>query len=194
MHIADGIIPVQAAIAADAAAVGAVCLLSRRMAVRDIPKTALMTSALFLASLVHFPLAGASVHLGLFGLAGILLGRRAFPAVFIALMLQAVLFQHGGLLSLGLNTINMGLGALAGALVWRTPGTPSGVRAFAAGFAGIMVPASLMIGEFILAGYGKKLLFLAAVYGVLAALEGGLTASATAFLKKARPELLEGRE
>jgi len=193
VHIADGIFPLPAAAAADALALGAVSLLARRIETAEIPKTGLMASALFLASLLHFPLAGTSVHLGLFGLAGILLGLRALPAVFVALLLQALLFQHGGLLALGMNTINMGGGALAAWFIWRTRGLPETFRAFGAGFAGILVPASLMSLEFLLVGYGKRILFLIAVYAAAAALEGALTVSAVAFLRKTEPSLLERR-
>jgi cobalt/nickel transport system permease protein len=193
VHIADGIFSVPVAAAANVAALGAASLLGRRIGTAEIPKTGLMASALFLASLLHFPFAGTSIHLGLFGLAGILLGRTAFPAVFIALLLQALLFQHGGLLAIGLNTLNMGLGALAAALIWRTPGLPATARAFAAGFAGILVPAALMSLEFLLVGYGTRILFLAGVYSAVAALEGALTVSAVVFLRKTEPSLLENR-
>lgn len=191
MHIADGIFPLPAAAAADALALGAVSILGGKIKTAEIPKAGLLTCALFLASLLHFPFVGTSVHLGLFGLAGILLGLRAFPAVFAALLLQALLFQHGGLLSLGANTINMGIGALSGGLAWRVPGLPKALRAFLAGFAGILVPAMSMILEFLLFGYGKRILFLAAVYAAVAALEGLLTVSAVAFLGKTEPALLE---
>ena len=193
MHIADGIFPLPIAAAANVTALGAASWLGRRIGAGEIPRTGLMASALFLASLLHFPFAGTSIHLGLFGLAGILLGRTAFPAVFIALLLQALLFQHGGLFAIGLNAVNMGLGALAAALIWRTPRLPAAVRAFAAGFAGILVPAALMISEFLLIGYGRRILFLAAVYSAVAVLEGALTVSAVLFLRQAEPALLENR-
>ncbi|HPW16812.1 MAG TPA: CbiM family transporter [Candidatus Aminicenantes bacterium] len=193
MHIADGILPVGAAAAADALALGTVSVLSRKIKAAEIPETGLMASALFLASLLHFPVAGTSVHLGLYGLAGVLLGPRSVPAVFVALLFQSLLFQHGGLVALGVNTVNMGLGALAAWLLWRAPGRAGAPRAFAAGFAGILVPAALMILEFRLIGYGRRILFLALVYVAVAALEGVLTAAAVAFLRKTEPSLLETR-
>ena len=69
-----------------------------------------------MASLVHFPVGPTSVHLIMNGLAGILLGRRAFAGVFVALTLQAVFFQHGGLTALGVNAFNIGVPAL---LAWQ---------------------------------------------------------------------------
>jgi ABC-type Co2+ transport system permease subunit len=69
---------------------------------------------LFLASLVHVPLGPSSIHLTLLGLAGLLLGWSAIPALFVALLLQGFLLQFGGLLSLGVNTTIMGTAALSG--------------------------------------------------------------------------------
>lgn len=114
MHIADGILSTEIAIAADAVSVGALYIFGKRAQTQEIPKMGVMAAALFVASLIHFPLAGTSVHLGLFGLAGILLGFRVIPAVFTALLFQSLLFQHGGLLSLGVNVINMSAGGCGG--------------------------------------------------------------------------------
>ena len=47
------------------------------------------------------------MHLILNGLLGMLLGWAAFPSIFVALMLQAILFQYGGITVLGVNTFNM---------------------------------------------------------------------------------------
>ena len=55
----------------------------------------------------------SSAHLILNGLLGVVLGWAAFPVIFVALLLQAVLFQFGGFTVLGVNTATMGLGALA---------------------------------------------------------------------------------
>ena len=88
MHIADGILSVEIAIAADAVSIGCVYLLGKRAEADEVPKMGLTAAALFVASLIHFPIAGTSIHLGLFGLAGIILGLRAFPVIFAALLFQ----------------------------------------------------------------------------------------------------------
>ena len=150
----------------------------------------LLASATFAISLVHFPLGPASVHLGLYGLTGILLGWRAFPVVFAALLLQTLLFQHGGLLALGINALNMGGGALLAAWLWRILPGPAAARAFVCGFAGIAVPALALAAEFSLAGYGKGFYYIATLYLGAAALEGVLTALIAGFLEQARPALL----
>ena len=133
------------------------------------------------------------MHLGLYGLAGILAGKRAFPVIFAALLFQTILFQHGGLLSLGLNAANMGTGALLASLLWRSRVGPQAARAFLCGFVGVLTPALLIAMEFSLTGYGKGFLFLSALYLGAAALEGVLTVAIVSFLQRARPALLAAR-
>jgi cobalt/nickel transport system permease protein len=192
MHIADGIVPVSICIAADAAALGGAYLFGRNLEAEEVPKMGLTAAAVFTVSLLNFPLGGASIHLGLLGFAGILLGLRAFPVVFATLLFQSLVFQHGGLISLGLNAVNMGTGALAGWLVWRAfPFVPSFIRAFAAGFIGIFLPALMMASEFSLSGYGKGIFYIIMVYLPAAAIEGVLTVLIIGFFQKSRPGILE---
>jgi cobalt/nickel transport system permease protein len=193
MHIADGILPPVWCVAGHAVSLGAVAWLGRRVEPWEVARMGMLSAASFVVSMIHFPLLGTSVHLGLFGLTGILLGGRAFPVIFTTLLFQALLFQHGGLLSLGVNALNMGLGALAASLIWKAPALPDVVRGAGAGFVGTYLPALLMVGEFQAAGYGKGFAAIAAVYLAVAAIEGALTATAVTFVRQAKPALLEGR-
>jgi len=191
MHIADGIFAAEIAVAADAAAVGTLFFLGKKIQADDVPKMGFLASALFVVSLVHFPIAGTSMHLGLYGLAGILLGLRAFPVIFVALLFQSLIFQHGGILSIGLNAINMGVGAFSAYLVWKMSGLPESVRAFLAGFIGIFAAAFLMAVEFELSGYGKGIFYLLYGYALVAVIEGVLTASTVGFFRRINPAILE---
>ncbi len=193
MHIADGILPPAWCIAGHAISLGAVALLGRRVEPWEVARMGMLSATSFVVSMIHFPLLGTSVHLGLFGLTGILLGGRAFPVIFTTLLFQALLFQHGGLLSLGLNALNMGLGALAASFIWKTPTLPDPVRGAAAGFAGTYIPALLMVAEFQVAGYGKGFAAIAVIYLAVACIEAGLTLSAITFLRQAKPAILESR-
>ena len=78
----------------------------------QVPKASLLTAAFFVASWIHVPTPLASVHFILNGLLGVLLGWFAFPAILIGLLFQAVMFQHGGLSTLGVNALVMGIPAL----------------------------------------------------------------------------------
>lgn len=191
MHIADGIIATEVCIAADAISLGALYAFSRKTEAEDIPRMGFFAAALFIISLIHFPMAGTSIHLSLFGLAGIALGIRAFPVIFVALLFQSLIFQHGGLLTVGLNAINMGAGATAGWLVWKAGGIPESIRAFAAGFLAVLLAAFLMALEFQLTGYGRGAIFLAYVYSVAAIIEGMLTLTIVAFFRRVKSDILE---
>jgi cobalt/nickel transport system permease protein len=191
MHIADGIIATEVLVAANGACIGALYLTGRGVDPEEIPRMGFVGASLFAVSLLNFPLAGTSVHPALLGLAGILLGRRVLPMLFVVLLFQALLFQHGGFLSVGLNTLNMAAGALLAGLVWRAPLPWEGARAFLAGSLAILVPALLMGVEFLLSGYGRGMLYLLSVYWVVALLEGGLAVVVVRFFRTVQPEMLE---
>jgi cobalt/nickel transport system permease protein len=86
-----------------------------RMREEEIPRVAVMTSAFFIASLMHVKVPGTSVHLLLNGLVGVVLGRRAAVAIPVGLLLQELLIGHGGFSTLGINSCIMVLPAL---LAW----------------------------------------------------------------------------
>ena len=190
MHVSDGILPVEMSIAGYVLAIGAAVLTSRKLETEEVPRMGLLAAATFVASLVNVPVAGVSVHFGLFGLVGLLLGMRAVPVIFAVLILQTFLFQHGGFLSLGVNVVNMASGGLVAAAIGRYLPGPLGLRAAFAGFAGIYLPVLLLLGEFQIAGYGRSILLLAAVYAIVGALEGAFTMMIVAFLRRAKPVLL----
>ncbi len=190
MHISDGIIDTNICIIANVASLALVYEAGKKTSMDEIPKMGMMGAALFVASLIHFPLAGTSIHLGLFGIAGIILGKRAFPAIFAALLFQSLIFQHGGLLTLGINSLNMGAGAFAAWLIWRLKFMFEILRSVLAGFLGIIVPVLLMSVEFHFSGYGRGIFFLFSVYLVAAIIEGAISFSAVRFLRKVKPELL----
>jgi cobalt/nickel transport system permease protein len=180
-----------------ALAAGGVAVGLRKMDYDRIPQVAVLSSAFFVATLVHVPLGGTSVHLVLNGLVGLVLGWAAFPAILAALFLQAVLFQHGGLTTLGVNTLTMALPALACYYLFRSAVVgSSGRRAAACGFlAGalaILFAATLVGAALILTGRSlteiAELVFLAHI--PVAAIEGLITGAVVGYLRQVRPELL----
>jgi cobalt/nickel transport system permease protein len=83
-----------------------------RLREEEIPRIALLTAAFFVASSIHVPLGPSSAHLLLNGLVGIVLGQRAPLAILVGVTLQALLLQHGGTWTIGVNTCDMALPAL----------------------------------------------------------------------------------
>ncbi len=196
MHIADGVLPTKVALACYALSAGCLSLSLRKTRAQDLPKVAVMTSAFFVASLVHVPLGPTSVHLLLPGLVGIILGWSAFLAVFLGLLLQCLLFQFGGLTALGANALMMGLPAwLSGAFFSRFRNSPDRVRILAGAVASgtaVAVAASGLAMLLALGGedfFGVAKIALAAHVPVVV-VEALVTASVLAFVGRVKPELI----
>ena len=112
MHISDGVLPVSVTIGSYAVTIALTAVGVRKTPAESLPKVAVVTSAFFVASLIHVPLGPTSVHLLLPGLVGILLGPSAFISIVLGLTLQSLLFQFGGITALGANSLMMGIPAL----------------------------------------------------------------------------------
>ncbi|SDG57462.1 cobalt transporter CbiM [Roseospirillum parvum] len=115
MHIVDGALAPEVVIGGAVLAVGGLAMGLKSLPTEKIPAAGVLSAAFFVASLIHVPIGPSSVHLILGGLAGLVLGWAAFPALFVGLLLQAVFFGFGGLTVLGVNTVNIALPAV---LVW----------------------------------------------------------------------------
>lgn len=197
MHISEGVLPATTLIAGAALAVAGLSLGLRKMDQERLHQVALLAAAFFVASLVNLPAGPARVHLVLNGLLGLLLGWSAFPAIFVALVLQALLFSFGGLTTLGVTTFNLALPALVVHWVcgpWARGGSQrlALIAGFAAGALGVALSALLVSLSLLTAGeefLGAAQLILAAHLPVML-VEGLVTAAAVVFLRRVRPAML----
>lgn len=112
MHISEGILSAPVLLTGVGLTAAGVTVGLKKMDPDRIPQVAVLSSAFFVATLIHLPLGPSAVHLVLNGLMGLLLGWTAFPAILVGLTLQALLFQYGGLTTLGINTFNMAFPAV----------------------------------------------------------------------------------
>jgi cobalt/nickel transport system permease protein len=112
VHISDGVLQLSWQLAGFCLAGLLMLLGAWRLREEDLPSTALLAAAFFVASLIHVRVGPSSAHLLLNGLLGVLLGRRAALAIPAGLLLQALLLGHGGLMSLGVNSCVLVLPAL----------------------------------------------------------------------------------
>ena len=155
MHISEGVLSPPVLAGSGVAAAAGVAYALKKMDYDRVPQVAVVAGAFFVAALIHVPAGFTSAHLALNGLAGVLLGWSAFPAILVGLFLQAVMFQFGGLTTLGANTLNMALPAVVCGLAARrfirsSRPLVSSVAAFACGagailLSGLMVAASLAL-------------------------------------------------
>lgn len=174
---------------------------------QQIPKASLLTAVFFVASLIHIPIPPFSIHLVLNGLMGIILGYYAFPAILIGLFFQAIFFQHGGLSTLGINTIIMGIPAFFAYYLWqfRTKkfdtlrnGITNNILAFCAGGSAIFLSALIFVfitlnnlSPDLDINTEKTALFSSLIgYGIQAIIEGFLTVMIITFIEKVKPEIV----
>jgi len=119
MHVSDGILSAPVLIAGFVGMGVIAAATMRNMDMEEIPKISVITAVFFIASLIKFPIGVTSIHLILNGLVGVVLGWRAFAAIMLGIILQAVLFGHGGVTVIGVNTVMLGGGALVAYMVWQ---------------------------------------------------------------------------
>jgi cobalt/nickel transport system permease protein len=162
-----------------------------------LPVVAILSAVFFVASLIHIPLGPASVHLLMIGLVGLILGWGAFPAIFMGLALQALLFQFGGLLVLGVNTFDMALPALLAylafmPLVRKDNKTLVLVGGFLAGSLSVLLSSLLTALSLFLSGdaFRQAAQALVLAHVPVMVIEGVVTALAAVFLKQVRPAML----
>jgi cobalt/nickel transport system permease protein len=193
-HLVDGILAAPVLVGGTALAAGGLAIGCRKLDPERIPGAALLSAAFFAASLVHVPIGPWGVHPLLGGLLGILLGWAAFPVVFVALLLQAMLFGVGGITVLGVNTVTIALPAVAVHALFAARlerGSPAlwGALAGATAVAmsGALVALALLLG-------GREWLPAAALVGAaylpLVVVEAALTATVASYLARVRPEML----
>ena len=196
-HIPDGVLSAPVLVVGAAVSLAGCVYGLRRLEAERIPQVAVLSAVFFVAALVHFPVGPSSVHLILNGLTGIVLGWAAFPAILVALLLQAVLFGFGGLIVLGVNVANMALPAvLCGALFFAVARSGHRRRTImAAGLAGgLGVVLTALLVALALALSGRE--FVAAAKLVVfahipvAVIEVVFNAAVIGLLLRVKPELL----
>lgn len=196
MHISDGVLSPVIIIGSYVVTLGLSAWSSKKVASAELPKVAVVTSSFFVASLIHIPLGPTSVHLLLPGIVGVLLGSVSFVSIFVGLILQCILFQFGGLTSLGANTLMMGIPAIiCGVLFQRFRGVSQRSVIIAGGFfatLGTVLSAVLLAGLLTTAGedfYAVAKFALLAHIPVFIA-EGVISVFTISFLYRVKPELL----
>lgn len=214
MHIPEGLIPAQQAVAwyAPAAAfVGAGLIgLRHRLAIQPSvrPLIGLMAAFVFVISLMPLPVPGLGTVSHPCGtpMAAILLGPLTATVLgSVALLLQALFFAHGGLTTWGANIISMAVGGSFAAYgvfrISRRAGLGLGISAGVAGVIGDLVTYGITSFQIALALHGDEPVL--NIWGVafasfvptqvpLAIAEGLFTAGVVVFIANQRAEILEG--
>ena len=211
MHLAEGVLPLSQAIAWSALAAPTVYWSLRReqRTRRNTPFSVTMagaTSLLFAGTLLPLPVpvVGATSHICLTPVLALVVGvRRIVWPTFFVLLLQAVFFAHGGLTTLGVNILTLGvLGPLTTVGLWallRQLGVDGAFRlALACGVGSLSVyvadaavlAVALSDVTVPAATFGAVLLGFAPVQIPLAVLEAVASVGIVRLLAIRRPDLL----
>ena len=198
MHISEGVLSGPVLVSGMALTAAGTAIGLKKLDFDRIAQAGMLSAAFFVASLIHVPIGPANVHLILNGIVGLLLGWGAFPVILVALLLQAIIFQFGGITTLGVNTVIMACPAvicyyLFSPLLWKK-GHISSLAAFACGalsvlFGGIIVALALMFTE---KNFLEISVIVVAAHIPVMIIEGFITVFAVGFLKKVQPNMLPG--
>jgi len=210
MHIPDGFLALNTWIPAWVASAGGIgyCIKKTSQTLKDkiVPLMGVMSAFIFAAQMLNFPVAGGTSGHFLGGvLAVILLGPYA-AAIVIAVVLtaQCLIFQDGGLTTLGANIFNMSfVGAIGGYLIY------TGINRLIKGKAGMMISTAIAAWlsvvaascacaiELAISGTSPLSVALPAMAGVHVLIgigEAIITCLVVSFVFSVRPDLIYGKE
>jgi len=200
VHIPDGFLSTPVWAALDVAAAPTVGLIARR-AQRGFdearaPLLGVMGAFVFAAQMINFPVGpGTSGHL----VGGALLAYTLGPAAasIVMTVIQALVFQDGGILALGANVLNMAvLGVLAGYLPYHLWGRTRARRLaiFAGGTLSVLASAVVALSELLASGVrmpGAALGVSLGLFAVSAVAEGAITVAVIGALEAIQPGFVQ---
>ena len=198
MHISEGVLSAPVLVSGFLLATAGTAVGIKKLDINRIPQVALLSAGFFVASLIHVPIGPANTHLVLNGLLGMFLGWVSFPVILVALILQAVLFQFGGITTLGINTLNMALPALICFYLFHRGIKSENVKlsiisSFLCGSLAVFLSSLMVAISLVFTGeqfYSVAKLIVVA-HLVVMVIEGLITVFCVRFLKRVKPEILE---
>ena len=196
MHISEGVLSAPVLVSGGVLAAAGTAIGLKKIDYDHLAQVGILSATFFVASLVRVPIGPSSVHLIMNGIVGLLLGWTAFPAILVALLLQGVFFQFGGITTLGVNTIIMALPAVICYYLFAPLLHKDRKYLLLAGFGcgfcavlfgGVVVGLALMFTE---ENFLKVAVIVFTAHIPVMIIEGMVTAFCVAFLKKVQPAML----
>ena len=196
MHIADGVLTLEATVSVTALSAVFLYGAFKSLPQEKVAIAASMSALFFIASFIHIPFGVTQIHLLLIGMIGILLGVSSFLSICVALILQALLLGYGGVVSLGVNLFIMATPAVMVYYFYHSKLTlklNEKVKFFLVGFLGTFF-ATLFLSLIL---YFAKLEYQTAAVTVFSinivsmVIEGVVSLFLLLFIKKTYPKILE---
>lgn len=207
MHIPDGLLDLKTITGATMVSIPTLSLAVKktrqRLQEKFIPLTAALAAFIFIAQMLNFPISpGTSGHLiGAFLLTLLLGPWMAMIALSLVLVVQAFLFQDGGLLTLPVNILNMAvIGCMVSAFYIRVlngrfhkkTGWISGMLIIAGCVLAVTAMAAAGAVEFWISGLFELKVISGLLIGshiLIGLIEGVITLLIVRFVMKVRPDL-----
>jgi cobalt/nickel transport system permease protein len=210
MHIPDGFLATDVAVACAVPAVAAVGYGLRRANVelddRRVPLLGVTAAFVFAAQMLNFPVAGGtSGHFLGAALAAVLLGPwLACVVLAVVLTTQAFVFADGGITALGANVLNMGVigGLVVGGVMYAARAVLGDGRrtllavAGAGAWLAVMAGAAATAVQLAISGtvpLGTVLPAMLGVHAVIGLGEAAITVAAVSAVLASRPDLVGAR-
>lgn len=199
MHIPDGFLDTKTIVITNVISFGLLAAafrkVNRHFSPERIPLMGVLAAFAFVAQLLAFPvIGGTSAHITGAVLLAVIVGPyTSLVLIATILLMQSLIFQHGGILTIGANLLNLGvIGSLGGYVIYaiRRNFFTAGMAAF------ITVLLGGILAGFELAWSGRMdlrtaLIGMSAAQLIAGAMEAFVTVSILGVIRKVRPDLLE---
>lgn len=199
MHISDGILDLKTCLVGYAGAAAFCTFAIRKTNIDQVAKISVMGAVFFISSIIHFKLGIISTHFSFLGLLGIILGFPSVLAILTGLFFQAIVFQHGGLTTLGVNTLVHYLPALAAYYAYKiSTGNIKNRILLKSLLAGIYAGIAILLSSFLIFAvifftdktYRGMAIIFSLSNGILAVLEGFITFLVVRQILAVKPDML----
>ena len=196
MHISDGVLGLETTLIVSAISIIALVKAVRELKNEDISLTSVASAMFFIASFIHIPFGVTQIHLILLGVIGILISWSSFVAIFVALLLQALLLGYGGISSLGVNLFIMAMPAVMVYYIYNTTfikNLNDKIKFFLVGFLGTFFATVFLtlILYFSKEEYNYVAIRVFGINIITMLIEGTISMFLLLFIKKVYPKILK---
>lgn len=196
MHISDGVLGLETTLIVSAISLIALIKAVRELKNEDISLTSVASAMFFIASFIHIPFGVTQIHLILLGVIGILISWSSFVAIFVALLLQALLLGYGGISSLGVNLFIMAMPAVMVYYIYNTTfikNLNDKIKFFLVGFLGTFFATVFLtlILYFSKEEYNYVAISVFGINIITMLIEGTISMFLLLFIKKVYPKILK---
>ncbi|MGJ0359908.1 energy-coupling factor ABC transporter permease [Aliarcobacter cryaerophilus] len=197
MHISDGILTLEVTVVSTTVATLFLIYSFKNLSNDKIALASAFSALFFVASFIHIPFGFTQIHLMLLGFIGVFLGSVAIFSISLALILQALLLGFGGVSSIGVNVLIMGLASYLVYIIFKLNflrALNEKIKFFLIGFSGVFISTFILFMHLILSKEEYEKLSYTIIFANIPTmiLESLVTLFLFLYIKRTMPSLLKG--